>query len=222
MPQADHKVSRAKSARTRSQVIQGALRALEARGVSATTTRDIAAESRVPLATLHYHFESKSALLLAVLDHLIDDTTAALRVEAQGSTDIATCIEEVLRGAWRFLIRTRDQQIVQYELTLYALREDAGWLAKRQYDAYVNLYRDILRGVAKQTKELDPEHCTDLARFILAGIDGLLLQQLARPNLTRSAKDINALTQSARAYAAALRREHRPRSDDAREKGMRV
>src|SRR3569623_2136459 len=114
----------AKGERTRRQIIEGALDALRAGGVAATTTRDIAASADVRLATLHYHFESKSALLLAVLEHLIDETTTALRKEAGDSTDVPTCIRESLRAAWRFLARTRDLQIVQYELPLYALRRD--------------------------------------------------------------------------------------------------
>ena len=52
-----------------------------ATGVIGATTRKIAAESGVRLATLHYHFESKSALLLAVFEALIDETILAFREE---------------------------------------------------------------------------------------------------------------------------------------------
>ena len=157
----------AKGERTRRQIIEGALQALQTGGVAATTTRDIAAGAGVRLATLHYHFESKSALLLAVLEHLIDETTTALRKEASDSADIAGCIGESLRAGWRFLTRTLDLQIVQYELTLYALRrDDAAGLAAYQYDAYVKVYQDLLQGVAARTSELDAAGCADVARFM--------------------------------------------------------
>jgi len=216
MPVANSEMSGSKGARTRAQVIQGALRALCANGVSATTTRKIAEESGVHLATLHYHFESKGALLMAVLGHLIDETTTAMRVEAQDRTDIVACIEELLTAAWRLMMRTRNLQIVQYELTLYAFREGAEWLAMHQYDAYVNLYRGALLAIAERTRELTPSDCTALARFMLAGIDGLLLQQLAKPNRGRSATGIAALIQSAQTYALALRKERKASNRRAR------
>lgn len=38
-------------------------------------------------------------------------------------------------STWRSIMRTKSRQIVQYELTLYALREGAEWLADQQYEA---------------------------------------------------------------------------------------
>lgn len=196
----------AKSVRTRRQIIDGALLALRSGGVAATTTRHIATKADVRLATLHYHFKSKSALLLAVLEHLIGETTDAMRGQTRDSADVAGCIAEALRAGWRYLTRTRELQIVQYELTLYALRrKDALWLAAYQYDAYVKLYLDILQGVAQRTGELDAAGCAALARFMLAGIDGLLLQELARPSRARSQRAIAALITATQTLAAGLR-----------------
>lgn len=195
----------AKGERTRRQIIEGALQALATGGVAATTTRDIAAAAGVRLATLHYHFDSKSALLLAVLEHLIDETSAALREETGETVDIASCIRGSLRAGWRYVTRTLDSQIVQYELTLYALRrDDAAGLAGYQYDAYTMVYQDILQGVAGRTGELDAAGCGAVARFMLAGIDGLLLQELARPNKTRSSHAIETLIAATQAFAGSL------------------
>ncbi len=198
-------MSRTKSEATRDKVIQGALRALSQHGVTATTTRKIATESGVPLATLHYHFESKSALLLAVLDALNAEITASLRADQRHRADLAACIAQSLRAAWRFIERTRDLQIVQVELTMYALREDAAWLAEQQYESYLRVWREILIATAARTQELDAAGCAALARFILAGQDGLLLQELARPGKARSRKGLEALVRAAQSYAKALR-----------------
>ena len=195
-----------KSEATREKVIQGALRALCEHGVTATTTRKIATECEVPLATLHYPFDSKSALLLAVLDAINDETTAAMRADLRGSADLAACIAQTIRAAWRFMERSRDLQVVQYELTLYALRGDAAWLAERQYESYVRVWREMLMATAERTGELDAAGGTALARFILAGVDGLLLQDLARPGKARSRKGLDALIRAAQGYALALRR----------------
>lgn len=196
---------RTKGEATRDKVIQGALRALAEHGVTATTTRKIAAECGVPLATLHYHFDSKSALLLAVLDAINEETVASLRADQRDSVDLGACIARSLRGTWRFLERTRELQIVQYELTMYALREKAAWLAERQYESYLKLWRDLLMPTARRTGELDANGCAALARFILAGIDGLILQELAKPGKARSRRGIEALIQAAQGHARGLR-----------------
>ena len=207
-------MARAKSEATRERVIQGTLRALAQHGVTATTTRKIAAECGVPLATLHYHFESKSALLLAVLDAINEEVVALFGAELRRSVDLDARIAQVLRTVWRHLERTRDIQIVQYELTMYALREDAGWLAERQYESYVKLYRDALFDTARRTSELGAADCTVLARFMLAGIDGLLLQELARPGRARSRKGLEALIGATQGLARQLRAEDRPAAAD--------
>jgi AcrR family transcriptional regulator len=193
-----------KSDRTRARVIEGAIRALCATGVIGTTTRKIAAESGVPLATLHYQFDSKSALLLAVLEALIDEMTLNLRGEVKSSSDLEDCIEQVLRATWRWVTRTRVLQIVQYELTLYALREGAQWLAERQYDAYVKLYHDFLMTVSKPVNSLSAAGCSAVARFMLAGVDGLILQELAKPNQARSKRSVDALIRSAQIYSRSV------------------
>jgi len=198
-------MARTKSGTTRDRVIQGALRALAKHGVTATTTRKIAAESGVPLATLHYHFDSKSALLLAALDAMNAQVTAFLRADRRRRPDLAACIAQTMRGAWRYVERTRDLQIVQYELTMYALREDAAWLAKRQYESYLAVWQETLIATAARTGELDSTGCTALARFMLAGLDGLILQDLARPSKARSRKGIEALIDATQGYAASLR-----------------
>jgi AcrR family transcriptional regulator len=197
-------MTRTKGDTTRAQVIGGAIRVLSSTGVVGATTRKIAAASGVRLATLHYHFDNKSALLLAVFEALIDETTAAFREEVKDSKSLDDCIEQVLKAAWRWVTQTRVLQIVQYELTLYALREGAQWLADQQYDAYVRVYRDILIAVCRKTGELSPAGCTAVVRFMLAGVDGLLLQELAKPNRARSKRSVEALIKATQIYAHSL------------------
>ena len=80
-----------------------------------------------------------------------------------------------MRAAWRWVMQTRTLQIVQYELTLYALREGADWLAERQYDAYVQLYYGFLLRAVGGTGDLTPGDCKAAAHFMLAGVDGLIV-----------------------------------------------
>jgi AcrR family transcriptional regulator len=198
-------MAQAKGDRTRAQIIEGAIRALAETGVLGATTRKIATESGVQLATLHYHFDNKSAILLAVLESLINEMTLSLRGQVKSGADLDECIDQVLRAGWRVLMQTRALQVVQYELTLYALREGANWLAERQYDAYVQLYLDFLRSIPERESRLSLDDCRAVARFMLAGIDGLLLQELAKSNRARSKRGIEALIGAAQNYARVLR-----------------
>jgi AcrR family transcriptional regulator len=196
-----------KSDLTRAQIIQGALVALENTGVLGTTTRRIAAEANVQLATLHYHFESKSALLVAVLGALVDDIAKRLREERlDPDRELDDRIEDLIRGTWRSIVRTKSRQIVQYELTLYALREGAEWLADQQYEAYLRLYKESLISCRPGKQPLSGSDYASLARFILAGIDGLILQELAKPNRARSNQAVEALIYGAKRYADDLLR----------------
>ncbi|MCP1845818.1 AcrR family transcriptional regulator [Bradyrhizobium sp. USDA 4524] len=199
-------MARTKSDRTRTQIIEGAIRALSEAGVAGITTRKIAAESGVELSTLHYHFDSKSALLFAVLEALIEEMVSWQRAHLESVTDINECIDQLLQVVWRMLMSTRPLQLIQYELTLYALREDADWLAERQYDAYVQPYVEFLRKIPEREGGLSLEECRTIARFMLAGMDGLLLQELAKPNRARSKRGVEALIAATQTYANALRR----------------
>ncbi|QCI64187.1 TetR/AcrR family transcriptional regulator [Phreatobacter stygius] len=194
-----------KSDQTRAQIIDGALRAMSKTGVIGTTTRQIATEAGVQLATLHYHFDSKSALLVAVLEAYIDDMAARLRrQQVKSGADLDDGIEQLLLGIWRSVMRTKSIQIVQYELTLYALREGAEWLAERQYAAYHRLYHEHLMSITQGPRQLPAAACDALARFILAGVDGLILQELAKPSRARSKRGIDALIAATQAYAHQL------------------
>src|SRR5215831_11429120 len=52
----------------RAQIIDATMRLIGRKGVAALSTRKIAREAPIHLATLHYRFGSKDDLLLAVLD----------------------------------------------------------------------------------------------------------------------------------------------------------
>lgn len=199
------KKPKTKSDHTRAQIIEGAVRSLMQTGVVGTTTRKIASEAGVQLATLHYHFESKSALLVAVLESLADEMAGRYRAMLDTSLpDIDAAIEHLLRSAWTSIQQSKLLQIVHYELTLYALREGAEWIAERQYDAFVATYRERLLCVPEAARRLSFEDCTALARFLLAGIDGLILQELANPDDARSQRGVDALIAAGRVYARDL------------------
>lgn len=184
------------------QIIQGAVSALVESGLSAVTTRKIAAKAGVNLATLHYYFENKDALLTGALEAIIAQMSHALRADPTQQLDIKACIENVINNSWRLIQMTRNIQILQYELTLYTLRNgEAQSLAKFQYDSYCKLYEDAFRQGLDHADAQTAIDLGDLARFVVAGMDGLILQYLVDPDEERSSKAVKQLIKASQTLA---------------------
>ncbi|GEO85503.1 MULTISPECIES: TetR/AcrR family transcriptional regulator [Alphaproteobacteria] len=197
-----------KGVETRARIIRGALEALESGGMETLTTRKIAASAGVKLATLHYYFDSKENLLLAVLEDLIADMAEAYRQDMSMPSDPEERIEALIRSMWRYVQRTRNKQLAQTELTLYALRtQGAEWLAARQYNAYIDFYcRLVFHGMGELTEE-QRKIGTAIARFMLIGIDGLILQNFALHNNGDTNEGVETLVIATRDLLHRLRSE---------------
>jgi AcrR family transcriptional regulator len=142
MAQAKAKPMRAKAARwlpedRRRQLISVASRLIADKGIEALRTRDIAAAAKINIATLHYHFPTKEALVQAVIADFIDQFRSAreskhlpvesarqqLRLEMQDVRTRLTSAQEQLAVLTELAIRARrDPAIAQI------LRHmDRGW-----------------------------------------------------------------------------------------------
>lgn len=193
-----------KALETRERLIEGAVLALCEDGVTGVTTRKIAERADVRLGTVHYHFETKDALLLAVLDTLGARLAHTLRMGVAGSRNLDECIERALLVDWSHAEQNMPVQIVQYELTLYALRtEGAPWMARRQYRDYVRAHVDIFSPHAP-TGRAAAEAVQRLSQLVMAGIDGIILQELADPDPLRSRQAVRALIAAMQALARSL------------------
>jgi AcrR family transcriptional regulator len=196
-----------KGLETRVRIIKGAREALEEGGMEALTTRRIAASAGVKLATLHYYFDSKESLLLAVLEDLIADMDEAYRADVVLPREPEDRVEALIRASWRYIQRTRNKQIAQTELTLYALRtKGSEWLAAKQYNAYIDFYGHLV------FEDDNDEELRRIGRAVgrqmLIGIDGIILQSYALEDLSASNEDIEALIIAMRGYLRRLMAEH--------------
>lgn len=172
---------------TRAKLIEGALQVLLKEGVFGATTRKIADASGQELAALHYHFKNKEELLFAVLEEVALILKRYLDGELKPVPDLVKCVEELITVAWRMMEGTRDLQILQFEMTFYAVRRpNAAWLAKKQYQGLVEQYESIL--AERQPNEIARSDLEILAQFIIAGLDGILVQELAHPDEARSSE----------------------------------
>ena len=184
----EHGTSDRRSAEERrEQLIDAAVEVIADHGLARATTRAITDRAGLALGAFHYVFASKDELLEAVIQRVVREIDATLgataaRVEPtterrlEGPDLVVDVLERFLRGAWAYFEGSRTLQLAQYELTLHALREpEKHHLAVHQYDQLVGTLSGMLREL---TDELDPDTCDELARYVVATIDGLLLQWL--------------------------------------------
>lgn len=193
----------AKAADTRAKLIAGAMDVLSRDGVAGTTTRKIADASGQRLATMHYHFKDKDALLFAVLDEVALILNRYLEAELKPAPNLSQRVETLIRAVWQLMARTRDLQILQFEMTFYAVRSlDAAGLAEKQYKGLLELYERFLNDPA--ASPADAAKIKRLTHFVVAGLDGILVQELAYPDSKRSEESIGYLIGAAKSLAVEI------------------
>ena len=175
----------------RSRQIVAAARVVITRdGVAGTTVRAVAQEAGIPLGTLQYVFPTKQQLLRAVIEDLVEELASNLLSSVSPDADLEYAIGHGIRTFWNDLVvgDAEGVQVAQYELTTYALRT-AGLeeLARWQYERYTDVVAGWLQRAAT------PVDARRLARLIVAGIDGLILQYVVNPDPDRGRDDIEAM-----------------------------
>ncbi|MGL5442958.1 MAG: TetR/AcrR family transcriptional regulator [[Mycobacterium] stephanolepidis] len=173
-------------------------------GVGRTTMRAVASEAGIPLGTLQYVFPSKQGLLKAVIEDVVEEISGVLRGAAESETGLENAIRHGVRNFWsRLVVEHHDLQQVQYELVTHALRtpglED---LPAWQYEQYTQVVALWCRAAASRAGERSAVSFEQLARVLVAGIDGLILQHVVNPDPARSAEDLESLSEMLIALAA--------------------
>jgi AcrR family transcriptional regulator len=193
-------IHRRNSASKRKLIIEAGKRVIFREGIWNATTRKIAEEAAINLATIHYHFSSKEALLIAVFEDMLHSVRASARADFDRPSSLAERIDRAVTLSWEYSERNLSGQMMQSELTLYALRtKGMAWLARRQLEEYLDIYSAVFRGASDIAgyRSLDLK---GLSRLVVAGIDGILLQHYADPDASRSLSDCKKLIYLALRY----------------------
>ena len=182
----------------RAEIIAAALSVLAREGLSETTTRKIAAEAGVNQAMIGYYFGGKDELLLAALQEMMRLTADIVRSALPERVPPDIALASAMTAFWEHVERNSDLQIMQYELTLYALRRaESAWLAREQYAGYIAVVAEL----AREAYESAGSHCAlpyeELARFIIGGLDGLILQFVSDHDEIRARRDLRHLIRAA-------------------------
>jgi AcrR family transcriptional regulator len=164
----------AASADTPEEIMEATYRALCEHGYASLTMQDIADESDKSTAALHYHYDTKEALLLAFLEHLYEAFT-----EKYGTTDGENAVERLVNFVDAVLCQDDAAEAEQFQTALLEIRAQAPYSADYRerlagFDAFVN---DRVEGIVEDGIEegtiradVDP---ADTAAFVATLIDGV-------------------------------------------------
>jgi AcrR family transcriptional regulator len=180
----------------REQLIDATLGIIASDGLAAATTRRITDEAGLALGAFHYAFRSKDELLRAVIQRFTDEITGVMDEVTVAKDDMPSAVEAIIRGLWDYAERFPEQQLAQYELTIHALRDpDMRELASWYYDRIVDIVVHALDGVAGAP---DGQDRVELARFLVAALDGLILTHCVQGDLTAARRRLEQCVASAR------------------------
>jgi AcrR family transcriptional regulator len=166
------------------QIVDAAARVMARNGYGGTTMKDIAAEAGITAGLIHYYFDSKEDLLLAVTAALCEQ----MRSDAEQAFAASGDAPPIAR-AWAALQATKDhlarpdQQRLFVETVTLALSEP------RMREQMAKLYESLLDSSTAMVEELSrqvptppPVPARDLAAVFVAAIDGMALQKLLDPS----------------------------------------
>jgi AcrR family transcriptional regulator len=198
----------------RRQLVASARTVMMRDGVARSSLRAIAEEAGIPLGTLQYVFPSKELLLRAVIEDVVEELAALLKEDVELEGGLEGAIRHGVSTFWSGLVaEERNLQLMQYELTTYALRtagqED---LARWQYEQYCGVVAAWLQEAADNAGETSAVPYTRLARVMVAGIDGLVLQRICDPDASRSREDLDAMLVGLVGLAGVREGRSRPRN----------
>ncbi|CAM5675032.1 MULTISPECIES: TetR/AcrR family transcriptional regulator [Streptomyces] len=172
-------MARMPSAERRRQLTEAAIRAMARDGVAKTTTRSIAAEAGVSLSVFHYCFDSKQALIEAVITTLTDHSVTVVKEALRPRDTLEETVAAGFRAYWDHVRAHPEAHMLTYELTQYALREPGfEHLARRQYELYGEAYAELIEQLRKGMDLELRVPVSVLARYLAAMTDGLTLNYL--------------------------------------------
>ena len=163
------KISEEQRAAARQRLIDATVAVAERDGVDGLTTRSIVAEAGVSAGMFYGHFESKEALLAAVVDHKTDELTTLVHAELELGTPMAG----VVRALVDQLVRVLDLKV------LASFRTGAGTedalqaqrrINRRIVDAFVPLLEESIEaGVVRP--DIDPEAVVEFIDLVIDGLN---------------------------------------------------
>ena len=160
----------------RQELVAAAFHQIAERGFEGLRTRDIAARAGVNIATVHYYFPTKEALIGAVVEHAM----ARFRTTLAPHGSPADQLRNHLTALRHLLVDDPEVGIVMGELALRSARDESiGAIMRDTNDGWHKTIRGLLRRAVK-SGQLRPEADSDgVAALVMATCMTLTLPTMA-------------------------------------------
>jgi AcrR family transcriptional regulator len=156
------------------QLVEVAARLFAARGFHSVGVNDIAGELGMTGASLYRHYPTKTALLVDVLDEIIESHVADVcSLEAQGLPPLET-LHEVVRRHMGFVLE-QSHNITTWRTDYRNIPESDRHRLRQQQRAYVEAWAAALRRVRP---ELDTETARTICQAVIALVQSPIDTQL--------------------------------------------
>jgi AcrR family transcriptional regulator len=160
----------------RQELVLAAYRRLAEAGFEGLRTRDVAAEAGVNIATLHYYFPTKEALIRGVVGHAMGRFRTTFAPGSKPGEQLAAQLE----GVRRLAADEPELFVVMGELALRSARDPAiATIFKETIDAWRTTLRALVRHAQEEgfvDGKLDPD---TVASLVIATLNGLFMVPVA-------------------------------------------
>ncbi|MFE0256343.1 TetR/AcrR family transcriptional regulator [Streptomyces sp. NPDC059010] len=171
------------AAERRPQLIKAAIDLMSREGVAAGSTRAIAAELGVAQATVHYTFGTKEDLYRAVMEQLTQDLITQVERAAPTDKGFEDTIVTLAEALWHTVLAQPASYQLLTELSMFALRTPHLQEALQGHTRDVSaVTAKLISEAAEHTGHQLAQPAETIARFFLAGFDGLTMQHLSLPD----------------------------------------
>ena len=163
----------------REELIQAAFNQIAEHGFEGLRTRDVASEVGVNIATLHYYFPTKEALIGGVLDHAMERFRSTLAPHGSPSDQL----RNHLRAVRKLMTDEPELADVMGELALRSTRDKS---IAAMLDKMIDYWQTTIRGLLRRAvrdggapRELDSDA---VAALIIATLTAMTLPHLRGKN----------------------------------------
>ena len=167
---------RASQEKRRQELVLAAFELIAEHGFEGLRTRDVAARVGVNIATLHYYFPTKEALIRGVLDQAMVRFRSTLAPHGTPADQL----RNHLRAVRRLLVEEPELKAVMGELALRSARDTSiAAIMSEMYEAWHSTMRGLLRRAVKEGG-LRPELDSDgVAALVVATLTAATLPTLS-------------------------------------------
>jgi AcrR family transcriptional regulator len=186
----------------REQLIEATIGEMRESGVQSVTLRSVAKRAEASLATVHYCFENKEALIQAAVRRWLSTMVeyAASIPPDQGFSATVVAFAEMF---WADLEHTPEDVLAQIELVLWVKRhEESSQMSSLIYPGYENELAELFSVAFAQEHPDKSLDAPKFVRLLLAIFDGCSLQFILQPELPVHRQNFFQLVHSVTASAS--------------------